>query len=172
MGAIAQTIAKTFGFGGAGIATAGTSNARPNLATILRNLQAAANEAFPKVDLAADAAATDVVAERTIFRARGTVTLTAMRVNMSAAVTGDNANNAVITIRRRDATGGNAVTVATMTTNVANGNFVAFSPKAFASLANTTLTAGQQLTLQVAKGGTGVQLPAAFVDGDVQSVVT
>lgn len=82
-----------------------------------------------------------------------------------AALTADNTNNAVLTLAKADGAGGSATTVATLTTNVASGNWVADTFKSFtlsATFANTLVNDGQILTLKKTIGGTGVIVPISF----------
>lgn len=113
---------------------------------------------------AADAAASTATAETVVFVAGGPLTLTNLGVVPSAALTADAANNATITITRRNADGTGNVTVATLVTDVAGGSWTAFVRKNFGTMANTTMTAGQMLTLTIAKGGTGVVVPSFQLD--------
>lgn len=118
-------------------------------------------ELFHKV--AADGAASTATAETPIFTAAFPTVLKSITIVPGAALTADNTNNAVITFARRDAGGSNKVTIGTLTTNVASGNWVAWTDKVLASLANTTLTAGQHVTMEITKGGTGVAVPISTV---------
>ncbi len=81
------------------------------------------------------------------------------------ALTADNTNNAVLTLAKADGLGGSATTVATLTTNVASGNWVADTFKSFtlsATAANLLVNDGQILTLKKTVGGTGVVVPISF----------
>ena len=104
-----------------------------------------------------DAMAATLTAEVPIFEAATgqTITLTAIKWTSSATITADNTDNITITIRRRDGAGGAAVTVVAYTMNVASGAPVLNIPKSLGTLANTTLTVGNILTLEVTKGGVG-----------------
>lgn len=78
-----------------------------------------------------------------------------------AALTADNTNNAAITVSKYTAAGGSKTTVATETTNVASGNWTAFTVKNLTlTAANVTVAAGGVLTYEISKGGTGVIVPA------------
>lgn len=82
------------------------------------------------------------------------------------AITGDNTNNAVFTLDKVDAAGANATTVATFTTNVAGGNWVAAVQKAITlTTANLLLASGWTLRLAISKGGTGVAVASATAQG-------
>jgi hypothetical protein len=117
---------------------------------------------------AGDAAAGDAVAETILprpFAQHGLVT--GVRFVPTAALTADNANNAVITVRKRNGAGGTAVTLATITTDVASGDWVAFTPKALtptATAADLIIRETDVITVEVAKGGTGVALPSGSIE--------
>lgn len=109
---------------------------------------------------AADAMASTATTETPCFKARVALDIIEISVLPGAGLTADNANNAVITVQRRNADGTGAVTVATMTTNVASGNWTAWVSKLLTlTAANVRLTAGQILTINITKGGTGVVVP-------------
>lgn len=120
---------------------------------------------------AADGAAATATAETHVWSAPAHaldgVWLKAVKYLPSAALTADNTNNATLTLSKRDTAGGTQVTAAAETTNVASGSWVAFTPKAItlsATVANQKLAAGEQLTLTIAKGGTGVIVPAGTLE--------
>lgn len=78
----------------------------------------------------------------------------------NTTLTADNTNNAVITLAKADGAGGGATTVATLTTNVASGNWAADTFKNFSiTAANAVVLDGQILTLKITKGGSGVVVP-------------
>lgn len=110
-------------------------------------------------DKAADGAANTTTAENSLGAVFESGTLVDAYVIPDAALTADDTNNAVITISKRDSAGANKTTIATITTNVASGNWVQFARKAL-TLSNVTIAAGSSFTYEIAKGGTGVQLPA------------
>lgn len=109
---------------------------------------------------AADAAAATATAEQPFFAAPFALLVTAISVLPAAALVADNANNATITIRRRDVAGANPATVASITTNVASGNWTQHVAKALVLGAGVRLAAGEILTFEVTKAGTGVVVPA------------
>ena len=83
-----------------------------------------------------------------------------------AALTADDTNNAVLTLAKADGAGGAATTVATLTTNVASGNWTADTFKTIAlsaTFANTLVNDGQILTFKKTHGGTGVVVPIAYI---------
>ncbi len=110
---------------------------------------------------AADGAAATATAEHAFYRASCAMTVKAVRYVPDAALTADNTNDATITVQRRNSDGTGAVTVAAITTNIASGNWVQWVAKALTlTAANAALAAGQILTVSIAKGGTGVVVPA------------
>lgn len=116
---------------------------------------------------AGDALATDTVSERAFYRARGAETLFAIYYIPRAAQAGDDTNNFTITIRKRDGSGGAAVTVVAYTNNVASGGMAAFDPKDLGALANTAMAADNILTFELTKGGTGQMLTAGTLIVDI-----
>lgn len=110
-----------------------------------------------------DAAAGTATAETIVFVATGPITFRNIGFMPSAALTADNTNNATITVRRRAADGTGAATVVAITTNVASGNWTQWVRKSFGALANNSLTAGQMLTIEITKAGTGVAVPAGLL---------
>lgn len=165
MSSSTTSIAKNFGSGGL---TPTGANAN-KLRTLLSELQGAVGDTGSSTRRLADAAAGTATAESTFYRARTAGRVTDVRITADLALAGDNTNNATITIRRRNADGSNAVVVATLTTNVANP-LVAFLAKSFGALTNTTLAAGQLLTFQVTKTGTGAALPSMLLEADIAAV--
>lgn len=94
-----------------------------------------------------------------------------VQIMTPVSVTGNDATNAVITVDRVDATGANAVTIATLTTNVASGGTTAFVPKAIplSTVAGAiSIPAGFTLRVSVAKTSTGVAIAAATSQAYVQ----
>lgn len=109
----------------------------------------------------ADVASLTATAERPVFRAEEAVTVTGVLYLPGAALTGDDANNATLVVRRRDNAGATPVTVASLTTTAApNNSFVAFDAKSLGALTNTALAADEVLTFEITKAGTGVVVPA------------
>lgn len=108
---------------------------------------------------AADGAANTTTAETAIGFLYTATTLVAARIVPTAALTADNTNNAVFTLAKYTSAGATKTTVASLTTNVASGDWVAFAPKAMtlAGSGAPTIAAGSSISLEVAKGGSGVQ---------------
>lgn len=128
------------------------------------------NDYIHEVVKAADGAAGTTTAETLVGLNPLIGRVTAARILPAANVTADATNNATVTLSKRDAAGGTKTTVATLITNVAGGNWTAWVPKDMAlsgTSANLDVVAGSVLTFEVAKGGTGVQLPALILAVDV-----
>jgi hypothetical protein len=115
----------------------------------------------------ADSLATTATSERAIFTAPEDITITSVTVEPAATLTASDTAYATITILRRDANGSNQVTVVAETTQTAGaggtGSWTAFSTVSLGTLANTSLAAGQKLTLAISKTGLGVTLPIMTV---------
>lgn len=81
----------------------------------------------------------------------------------AAALTADDTDYATITVSKYTAAGGSKTTVASLTTEIANGDWTAFVPKEItlsATAANLILQSNAILTYEVAKEGSGVAIPA------------
>jgi ribose 5-phosphate isomerase RpiB len=115
----------------------------------------------------ADSLQTTVTSERAVFTAPAGITITDVFVEPAAAVTASDSNYATIVVSRRDATGGNKVTLASKTTQTSasggTGNWTAFGSVSLGSLSNATLVDGQKLTIEITKSGLGVTLPVLVV---------
>lgn len=110
--------------------------------------------------VADDAGASTATAESLFYRAPKKSTVLAVHYGPSAALTADNANNATLTLRKRDGAGGAALSVAAATTNVAGtGSWSAFQGVSLGTVSNTALEAGNVLTFEISKAGTGVVVP-------------
>lgn len=123
--------------------------------------------------LAADGAANTTTAHTASYgwRAPCDGFLLGAYANSQGAVTADNTNNAVITIAKSDGAGGAATAMASLTTNVASGNWVAGGTKAFTpdtTVANRRFTKGQLISFAIAKGGTGVAIPICSFQVDYE----
>lgn len=114
------------------------------------------------VKAAADGAASTATAESVIYQAKDAQTITALDIVPAAALTGDNTNNATILIQRRSSAGTLIGTVASLTTNVASGNWVQWVAKSMGTITNGALNPGDFLTLSITKGGTGVVVPQSL----------
>jgi hypothetical protein len=120
---------------------------------------------------AADSMASDATSERACkwyvpAHMAGGVEVVSVSVLPTAALTAHDTNNAVLLVDKNDGAGGARTNMATLTTNVASGNWVAFSRKAFtldSTLANIQVAAGGMLTFEITKGGSGVAVPICNV---------
>lgn len=130
-------------------------------------------EVFVYSKAAADGSASTATAETDLnVPVPRVAILRAVRLTpQGASIIADATNNAVITVSKRDSTGGNLTTVATLTTNVA-GIGATLAQRATAAFvlsgANTRITAGSSLTFSIAKGGTGVVIPISMLSIDLE----
>lgn len=115
---------------------------------------------------AADGAANSTQALFPGLRIDNNIEITSCQLVPYGALTADNTNNAVVSLQANDGAGGAATTVATVTTNVAAGNWVAgtrFALTLTATLADrivSGLAAERWLGMTITKGGTGVVVPS------------
>ena len=111
----------------------------------------------------ADGVGTTATTERVVFTAPENITITDVFIEPAAAVAASDTNYATITVSRRDATGGNRVTVASRTTQTAGsggtGSWTLFSTVSLGTPSNTSISEGRKLTVEVTKTGLGVSLP-------------
>jgi hypothetical protein len=111
----------------------------------------------------ADALGTTATSERVVFTAPENITITDVFIEPAATLTASDTNYATITISRRDATGGNRVTVASRTTQTAGsggtGSWTQFSTVSLGTLSNTSVSEGRKLTIEITKNGLGVAVP-------------
>lgn len=117
---------------------------------------------------AQDAAAATTTAETTFGVARLGTRLLSAYYQPAAALTADNTNYATITVSKRTSAGGTKTTIASVATTIAGGtgNWTAWAPVPItlsATTADLTIAAGSSITYEIAKAGTGVQLPAGTV---------
>lgn len=112
---------------------------------------------------AQDAAAGTTTAEQTIALTREAFTVSNISINPTGALTASDSVYATITIATRDGVGGSGTTLATLVTNVASGNWSAFTRKNL-TLSTTAIVAGGIITWTVAKASTGTQLPALVAE--------
>lgn len=115
---------------------------------------------------AADGMASTTTAETFTGKTNGNVRvrlLAAYAVVTATGITADAANNATITISKRDSAAANKTSVATLITNIATGNLVIGAPKAMTitatSAAEFIIAELSGFTYEIAKGGTGVVVP-------------
>lgn len=108
---------------------------------------------------AADGAANTATAEKPFgARINAYRNVSAIFLTPAAALTGHASDNAVITVRVRDGAGGAAATVAQLTTTA---SWTAFVPVSLGTITNGALSPGNVLTVEIAKGGSGVAVPAS-----------
>lgn len=123
---------------------------------------------------AADAAANTATAETMIGSIVEGATLLSAYVVPDAAVTADAANNATLTLRKRTSAGASATSIATLVTDVAGGSWTQYARKAFtvvtAGSANVCAV-GSGISLEITKGGTGVQLPLLTIGLDFATAI-
>ena len=130
-------------------------------ATIAANAAGGARHSVP---LDGSASATTPEVAMTRDELHGLVTTVTITPN--ASLTANDTNSATITISKRDGAGGAPVTMATLTTNTASGNWNAFQPKAFVLSTvpgALNLLETDVVTVSIAKNGTGVVVPASTV---------
>jgi hypothetical protein len=119
----------------------------------------------PKV---VDAAAGTVTAVSPIYYHVGpNKTVTGVTIVPGAALTASDTVYATITVSKRSSAGGAAVTIASIVTNVASGNWTAAVAKALTlstTPADLVLTNGDMIQFDIAKASTGTIVPnAVFV---------
>ena len=116
---------------------------------------------------AADGLGSTTTAERVVFTAPEDITITNVFLEPAAALVASDTNFATITLARRAADGTGQVTVASETTATAgaggSGSWTAFSAVSLGSLNNTSVAAGEKLTIAIAKSGVGVAVPIMVV---------
>lgn len=149
----------------------GRTNQRPDLYKLILELS---NQLITADKEAPDGAAATATAERPVWLL-GNFTKSILGVFFvpAAALVADPANNATLIIQARNADGTLDSVVAQMTTSAAptgTGSWTAFKPVPIALNNGTTVIspgnafldifAGQSLTWQITKGGTGVVVPA------------
>lgn len=94
-----------------------------------------------------------------------------VRVQPAAALTADNTNNALVKAVKGDGAGGAETVCASMTTNVAAGNWVAGVTKTLtlsATVADLRIPKNGVLAFSIAKNGTGVAVPISNFIVDVE----
>lgn len=111
----------------------------------------------------ADGLGTTATTERVVFTAPENITITDVFIEPAAAVAASDTNYATITVSRRDATGGNRVTVASRTTQTAasggTGSWTLFSTVSLGTPSNASISEGRKLTIEITKTGLGISLP-------------
>lgn len=109
---------------------------------------------------AADSNAGDATAETPLGVAEEAATVTAVSYLPGDALTAHADNYATLLVSKRAAGGGSKTTVASVTTQIAgSGDWTAWAPVDI-PVTSGALTAGQGLTFEIAKAGSGVVVPA------------
>jgi hypothetical protein len=113
---------------------------------------------------AADTALGTTTAERVVFTAPEDLTITEILLEPAAALTASDTNYATLTVSRRDAGGGNRVTIDSATTQTTGtGSWTAFSTIPLDGVSNASVAAGQKVTIEISKTGLGVVVPVMVV---------
>jgi hypothetical protein len=84
----------------------------------------------------------------------------AVYINAAVAVTADATNNATLTLKAYPAAGVTGVTIATYVTTTAITAFARTAMTLATTATNLTVVEGANISLEIAKGGTGITLPA------------
>lgn len=112
----------------------------------------------------ADSLAASVRAESLVhFNRIDPVTLVAIHFVPDASVVPDDTHYGTLIVRKRNAAGGAATVIAQLSTTVLGGPWTARSPKSLGALAETDLGELSILTLELAKAGSGVVIPAGLL---------
>ena len=102
-----------------------------------------------------------------MFTAPEDITITDALIEPAATLTASDSNYATVVVSRRDANGGNRVTVVSASTQTAGsggtGSWTAFGTVSLGSLSNTLLAEGQKVTIEITKAGLGVALPVLIL---------
>lgn len=131
------------------------------------------SEFFVFQKAAADGMASTATSETdlNIYLKRACILRSVTWTPQGGAVTNDNTNNFTATFSKRDSTGGNLTTVATLTNSITTyGASIAQRASAAAVLtaANVAITAGSTLTFSIAKNGSGVVVPISLFTFEVE----
>jgi hypothetical protein len=141
----------------------GEQGVKPNLYEMAKELGWRSAKAEKE---AADGAAGTATAERPFHRADTyDQRIKSIRYLPAAALTADNTNYATLRVRKRTSTGGDGGIIASVTTQATgSGNWTAFKPVTVTlddtPDSNLDLKAGESLTFEITKTGTGVIVPA------------
>jgi hypothetical protein len=113
---------------------------------------------------AADSLPGTLTAERVVFTAPADLTVTEVLIEPAAALTANDTNFATITVSRRNATGGGRTTIdSMMTTTTGTGNWTAFGTISLGAVTAPSVSAGQKVTIEIAKTGVGIVVPVMAV---------
>lgn len=107
-----------------------------------------------------DGSAAATTAETLVFRAPFAGTVRAAYFVPDAALTANDTNFASLLVDKRPASApGTPANVATLTTEVASGSWVAWTAVSLGTLSNEDFEAGDVFTFEITKDGTGVVVP-------------
>lgn len=126
---------------------------------------------FSKAAVDGSAAATTAYTAAPTTRNRVAGRVLGFYVIPAGAVTADGTNNAVVSLVSADGLGGAQVVAATLTTDIAGGNWAAGVIKTgvlSATAANLRYAAGSILGFAISKGGTGVAVPISQLVVDIE----
>jgi hypothetical protein len=99
-----------------------------------------------------------------VFTAPADLTVTEVLIEPAAALTANDTNFATITVPRRNATGGGRTTIdSMMTTTTGTGNWTAFGTISLGAVTAPSVSAGQKVTIEIAKTGVGIVVPVMAV---------
>ena len=110
---------------------------------------------------AALAAATGL-AEQAIFMNAHVAAITIEKISYhpSLSIAGNDLNNFVMNVRKRDAAGGAPSILTSYVNNVASGGLMAFVEKNLGGISAPLVVVGGGVTLEIVKNGTGMLLPS------------
>lgn len=150
-------------------ATSAADQTRVNQMVVRRTYQ------FPKLSTLgthiADAMAADTTTEYTALQVPYAGKLVSVKFVSTGTATADASNNATVTLKKYAAAGGAGVSIATYTSDVAGGSIAAQTQKSMtltSTAADLLIAAGDNITVAVAKTGTGVALPKFVVIVEVE----
>lgn len=144
------------------------------MADVIKGVAFLSSDMFEYIKAADDGAAATATAETdlNVFLIRPGIVKSITYVPVSGSVVADPANNAVITVSKRDTNGANLTTVGTLTTNLAGLGAATLVQRGNAACvltpANVRCAAGSTLTFSIAKGGTGVVVRQGFFIVEVE----
>jgi hypothetical protein len=113
------------------------------------------------------------IAETHVASIPAAQTLTALRIRPDAALTANDTNFDTITVSTRDASGGSKTTLGSITTKTSGaaggtGNWTAFVDVTIAITGSAVLSAGMEIVVEAALGGSGVALPGMTVRAETR----
>ncbi|OGS06052.1 MAG: hypothetical protein A2204_02785 [Elusimicrobia bacterium RIFOXYA1_FULL_47_7] len=105
----------------------------------------------------ADTSTDQLVGEQVIFTAPRAITITAIKIEPAGDLSGHPVNYATVAVNRYNSDGTGGVSVATVATS--GTSWTKFDVITPGSLSNTSLAAGQKITVAITKDGGGVVVP-------------